>query len=299
VIQHKITVAQINEWFALGLTPTQVNEMDDLGIYAHTNNSGSKLAFGDAGHPIVKDMPIKSGTLKMAQEGMLPAAILSSIGPQLKGALSICLTQLGKTPKWSDADTNAMNESLKAEAGSIAEPNKADDFEESFASSMIDEPDDIAAEEAMEGTAFDKKVHGEPIEEAPPPLTEFSVEQALKMHKVKLANANTMYQPVNGTSESSVYHCIGLVDGHKLKFGARWTGNNLSIRVEGPVAVHSTALIAAGFNESYIENGYTSVHFNGIDELTARRCIGAVLSGTGFKFVTPMPNIDVIGQVGT
>lgn len=363
MVQHKYTVAQINDWFSLGLGGAAVLEMDDLGIFAQTNSSGTKLSFGSVEHAVVTDMPIKAGTIKMAQEGLLPFGVMSPISKQIKGALSICVTQLGnKAPVWSDADTNAMNESLKAESESLghfdedknfpAEPNSEDDLEEADSApvyisvadakskvwefvesnekvkaikglriltglglkgakahvdawfdehdaAMMTHDDEIEDQETLKSTAFDKAVHGESIEDVLPPLTQFSVKEALKMHKVKLINATMMYQPVNGTSSASTYHCIGLVDGHNLKFAARWTQKNLSIRVEGPVEKHSIDLIAAGFNEAYIENGYTSVHFNGIDELTARRCIGAVLAGTGFKFLTAMPDIDVIGQVGT
>jgi hypothetical protein len=114
--------------------------------------------------------------------------------------------------------------------------------------------------------------------------------------KVKLKDADHMYQPVSGTSEASTYFCIGIAG--DLRFAARRQDQALSIRVEGPVIEYSNKLIAAGFNEGYITKGYTSVHFHGIDDLLAQRALGAVLAGTGLDFSTPMPNVNAIAGAG-
>lgn len=116
--------------------------------------------------------------------------------------------------------------------------------------------------------------------------------------KVKLEDAEALYQPVSSTSQGSTYYCVGIArdsNNEFIKFAARRKDQSLSIRVEGKVKKHKDVLVAAGFNEEYIAKGYTSVHFHGVDDLMAQRALGAVLFGTGLKFDTLMPDVSKIG----
>lgn len=150
--------------------------------------------------------------------------------------------------------------------------------------------DDIDAEQEMEAAAF-KDIDLTKKMDVVIPAT------GMDKPKVKLSEAGTMYQPVKSSSESSTYHLIGATVGG-LKFAARRNEQSLSIRVEGPVAEHKVHLIAAGFNESYISKGYTSVHFHGVDDLMAARALGAVLLGTEQTFTTPIPDLSFISGKG-
>jgi len=329
-LSFKYTPEKLDAWFGLGLSIEQVSSLKNYDVICKANVAGTKLEFGNHEYGIVKDMPIKSGILKMAKEGILPVAAQEEVAKKINGALSICLKQLKKKPLkktgsvaavWKDLDQLAAEgEKTGPKIGTISSSEFVEGkvFKEHMASAMLD---DVEAEESMEGTAFikgqvelgnlvdtqfnqsdevtvfpdkDEIVHGPKVSEVFP--TDKDV--ALKMDKVKLSQATTMYQPVKATSDSSTYHCIGIAG--KLKFAARWVSNsNLSIRVEGPVGKHKDPLVAAGFNEDYIQKGYTSVHFNGIEELIAKRALGAVLMGTGLEFETPMPDLGVINGEGT
>lgn len=153
-------------------------------------------------------------------------------------------------------------------------------------------------EEAVEGMVADTFFEDTPMiapeKAAPMPFPTAINPEA---NKVKLIDAKYLYQPVCGTSESSTYFCVGISG--PLRFGARRQGEAISIRVEGPVNDYSSQLIAAGFSEGYLSKGYTSVHFHGVTDLVAQRALGAVLSGSGLAFETPMPQVSVFAQEGS
>jgi len=326
-ISYKFSPEKLNDWFGLGLTLAQMAEFNSFDISCKANAKGTKLEFGNASHGIVKDMPIKAGVLTMAKEGILPIGAKDSVAKKINAALSIALKQLEKLPLkktssavWKDLDQLAEEGAGDASNGPQIGIYKPADFVEGkkpftehMASAMLEDVDEEAPSPFMgqaglenlvetqfdqsdEVTVFpdaDEAVHGAKVSEVFPTDKDL----ALKMAKVKLSQATTMYQPVRATSDSSTYHCIGIAG--KLKFGARWVSNsNLSIRVEGPVGKNKALLVAAGFNEDYIQKGYTSVHFNGIEELVAKRALGAVLMGTGLEFQTPIPDLGVINGEG-
>ena len=278
-ISYKFSPAKLNQWFDLKLTPEELLTLESFGVTCKASADGTKLEFGNALHGIVKNMPIKSGVMTMAKEGCLPIAAKASATKKINAALTICMKHLMNLPEpeapvWKDVKGIAPIKSKVA-----TPPDKAYTTEH-LASALMDEPDIPKTKDDI--------VHG-------PTLSKYA---ALKMKKVKLENATALYQPVNATSQNSKYHCIGIAG--KLKFGARWVSDsNLSIRVEGPVSKYKDKLVAAGFNSDYIDKGYTSVHFNGIEELIAKRALGAVLMGTGLEFETPMPDLGVITGEGT
>ena len=310
-ISFKFSPEKLDGWFGLGLTIAQISELNTFGVTCKASGDGTKLEFGNASHGIVKDMPIKAGVLKMAKEGILPIGAKDAAAKKINAALSICLKQLEKLPTvasesavWKDLDQHVADD-IDAE-----EKMEGEHFSEHMASALMDDPESKEASEFMGQAGLenlvetqfsptfvtpdkDEVVHGAKVSDIFPT----DKDTALKMAKVKLSQATTMYQPVKATSDSSTYHCIGIAG--KLKFGARWVSNsNLSIRVEGPVSKFKAPLVAAGFNEDYIQKGYTSVHFNGIEELIAKRALGAVLMGTGLEFETPLPELGVINGEG-
>lgn len=78
-----------------------------------------------------------------------------------------------------------------------------------------------------------------------------------------LAKATALNQPVMATSKGSVYRVFMLGD---VKGAARWKGDTLSIRLEGPgLPKVSGALVAQGFNKS---DGYLSIHLGDIKSTT-------------------------------
>lgn len=316
MITTKLSIEKANELFKLSskteFALDSVEKLTGLGVQIAI---GTKLAVvGPNDETIVSGIKIQPGVVQLAKEGLLGDLALGSVQAALVPALKWALdpdhwkkptpaediyswTEKGsKAPAepentfgltgevFADAGdifdepddvSNAMNESLKAESESIADP------------SIFNEP----------GIA-DANAEDDILEQADSAPKETTIPAtAMKMVKVQLLNATKMYQPVNGTSETSTYHCVGVAGA--FKFAARRKGKDLSIRVEGPIETWKSKLISAGFNSDYAEKGkYTSVHFSNIDDVTAARALGAVLSGTGLEFTTPLPLLDTIEGAG-
>ena len=286
--------------------------LDDMGVKVEVKPTSFSV-LGPKGQNIVGNIGLNKGAVSMAQQGDLPAIAKAPV----KAAINSAFAHAMKQSNWQHAELD---------------PTKAVDFVEEVSSTSdlfkgltpiadgVDEADamdDIEAEAAMEGAAFkDIDIEGDDLQDLDAlssaqdeailegyktkilsqNLNKMSGE-AMQMSKVKLKDAEALYQPVGSTSGESVYHCIGITT-EGLKFAARRSEQSLSIRVEGPVKSNASALIAAGFNEDYITKGYTSVHFHGIDDLMAQRALGAVLFGTGMTFATVMPDIEVIAGKG-
>lgn len=113
--------------------------------------------------------------------------------------------------------------------------------------------------------------------------------------RVKLRDAEKMYQPVFGSSEDSRYYLIaGRAD---LKIAARWAAPTLSIRIEGKgLYNYKTAIMEAGLDSKGLgpNSDYTSMHLECGSEVVARKALGALLVGTNIVFGTPYPQLSVI-----
>jgi hypothetical protein len=122
--------------------------------------------------------------------------------------------------------------------------------------------------------------------------------QALKSATpIKLRDATRMYQPVRGSSPNSRYFLVGAND--DLRIAARYKGTSLSVRIEGPAwEKHSPSITACGFDNVQPGQGYASIHLHVADAVIAGKALGAILLGLGVELQTPVPNLDVIRNVG-
>lgn len=111
----------------------------------------------------------------------------------------------------------------------------------------------------------------------------------------KLKYANRLYQPVRGTSASSRYFVVAANE--EIKIAARWSGINLSVRIEGPQLDKYLARIHdVGFDKA---NGdYASVHLHTPNDMLAAKALGAILLGLGAPYRTAFPDIMKIKSKG-
>jgi len=113
-----------------------------------------------------------------------------------------------------------------------------------------------------------------------------------KLKKVKLINAEAIYQPVNGSDSASIYYCVAIYDG--LKFGARikktGTTYNVSVRVEGSDYEKWATTVA--FQKIAQHDGYGSVHVQVDTLLNAKMIIGGLIILPDIQALTPVPNLD-------
>ena len=108
---------------------------------------------------------------------------------------------------------------------------------------------------------------------------------------VKLRDATMMYQPVAGTSGGSRYFLVAGND--DVRVAARYDGQKLSVRIEGPKwEKHAASIKACGFDVK--DPAYTSLHLSVPEFVLAQKTLGAVLLGLGIPMDTPMPNLNVI-----
>lgn len=239
---------------------SEYDKLDQAGVMV-VSKTNSFDVVGPNGENIVGNIGLNEGVIGIAKQGALPGIAKAPVAAAIKAAFKHAL----KSENW---------------ASEVTADDMTDDGDIVLTADDIDTETPVFVDENK--TTATNAAGGM--------MT--SVDGA-SLPKVKLKDATALYQPVDGTSSTSIYICVGTAGA--LKFAARRKNESLSIRVEGPVAAHKDALVAAGFNEEYIAKGYTSVHFHGIDLLMQQRALGAVLMGTGLAFETPMPDIKKIG----
>lgn len=254
--------------------PTKFAELfgvdDPQKVFTALDTTGVKVVaskghfdvIGPNGENIVMNIGLNEGVIGIAKAGNLPNIAKAPIAATIKSSFNHAL----KSSAWSKV---------------VTIDDGTDDGDIQLSTSDIDNSETPVFVDDNISKLDDAKP-------TPPPVVD-----GAKLPKVKLADAVALYQPVSSTSQGSTYVCVGISD--DLKFAARRKDQSLSIRVEGAVAVHKTALIAAGFNEEHITKGYTSVHFHDVDTVMAQRALGAVLMGTGVAFQTPMPDMSKVG----
>lgn len=106
-----------------------------------------------------------------------------------------------------------------------------------------------------------------------------TLEKVAKKHfsaPCKLADATQVYQPVTGTSKTSVYYVVALLQG--LKLAIRSGATSLSMRAEGSgLENYQASLNSLGFS---VKGNYASVHFDCTPDMT-EKTVGAVIGGLG------------------
>lgn len=120
-----------------------------------------------------------------------------------------------------------------------------------------------------------------------------SVATALKLPAVPLEIATNLYQLVTGTGSGSLYRVVAMGSG--LKVAARLKGKTLSLRAEGMISMHLSALKAAELTPQ-VNNKYASVHLSVETEQLAARTLGAMLCDLGIQWDTPIPQLKYIKE---
>lgn len=108
---------------------------------------------------------------------------------------------------------------------------------------------------------------------------------------VKLYAADRLYQPVAGSTPGKRYYAVAF--NKEFRVGAAYNGSELSIRIESPQWQEHFAKLGPIFPVSP-QKGYTSMHVEVENDMMAAKVMGAVLSGLGLAWETPLPNLQVI-----
>lgn len=130
-----------------------------------------------------------------------------------------------------------------------------------------------------------EKAPSQPINE--PVVVATSIKE--KSLKVKLKDAKELLEPVYATSSKSKYHTVGI--GGDYNVGARWLGDNLSVRVEPKTPSGDTLFKSEnpGLSKGTADDGrpYYSTHVTCNDVATYRKVMGALMgSMTGLASYT-------------
>ncbi len=113
---------------------------------------------------------------------------------------------------------------------------------------------------------------------------------------IKLRDATKLYQPVRGTTGGSRYFLMGANE--DLRVAARYKGNTLSVRVEGPkLQDYMSVLQDIGFGKA--GDDYVSIHVVCPTDMLAAKALGAILLGIGVPMLTPFPDLKVITGQGS
>lgn len=106
--------------------------------------------------------------------------------------------------------------------------------------------------------------------------------------KVKLKDATKLFQPVFSTTPTSTYWVCGLFT--TLKFAARYKGNMLSLRCEGPgLAAYADKLKEELMLES--SGDYMSGHFEVPNEALLRKALAAPYAVIGYENALATPSM--------
>lgn len=115
---------------------------------------------------------------------------------------------------------------------------------------------------------------------------------------IKLRDATMLYQPVRGSSPNSRYFLVAA--NKDLRIAARYKGNSLSVRIEGPAwEKYAEKISECGFDHVAVDKGYASLHLHVVNHVVASKALGAILMGIGIELQTPLPDMSVIKDVGS
>jgi hypothetical protein len=114
---------------------------------------------------------------------------------------------------------------------------------------------------------------------------------------VSLFDASEIFQPVKGTSASSIYRVIALRN--DLKVAARYINNTVSIRIEGDIKNYFEKLKQASMSV-HAGKGYASMHLGGIETpVMMRKVVASILGAMEIEFdrtLTKLSKLQGEGQ---
>lgn len=122
-------------------------------------------------------------------------------------------------------------------------------------------------------------------------LKECTTSEQSSLKKVKLKDAEMLYQPVFGTDTNSTYYVVGIAK--DVKVAARWNSGSLSVRVEARTPKDSMFLKKLiGTSQMEVKSPeYASCHLSGVDDdVKCRRALGAMLLSLNDAFFSKIPD---------
>lgn len=224
-------------------------------------------------------VPIETSDLVMIQKGKLDAAKKASLGMLVYNGIS------GLVGKMKGATPVTPNPEVEDAHVTSQKPPKVP----GSAFAMVGGPKVVGAVQEPPNTEPSvKPAQGLPWQEVP-------ASEMNSAARVKLADADRMYQPVFGTTDGSRYFVVA--GSSSVKVAARYRDTTLSIRIEGKVApsvIHAAK--ASGFKSA--SDGHLSVHFEVPDPAVAAKTLGAVVASLGVPFDTQVPQMSRIAGKG-
>lgn len=238
------------------------------GVKIEMSSPGT-LVIKSASGAVVTSVPVKAQAISMAKTGSLGPASLQAVTSLFVGAIQKALDT-----KFTDAEVNQPAASNPAKLGTS--PVNL------FANKVVVGGEDLLGQKAKPTGTNEQAVSAPTVAPGVIPPGVFPLDTASKM-----------FQPVKGTSASSIYYVVALLKG--LNLAVRSTSGSISVRAAGPALNnYGKALEEAGFD---VKSNYASVHFDCHGEDIKVKTIGAILAKLGLHNVLQLGNlVTVLGK---
>lgn len=256
---------------SLNIESGLITEALSAGVLVVVNPTQIKFM---SGFKTLASVQYKNGTLALVGKGALGSASLGYLQKQVKMSLKKSLVAIVGVQKESElaVAVTKVKGGFLVGAVDITPPEKG-----------------IGYEGTKTGYIYGTKPNISNIPKSAPVVVPNDIKMMFDYKSVPLKDADTMYQPVQGTSSTSRYFFIG--QGGGLKIALRANGHSLSFRVEGEIVKHKDILEEAGL---MVFEKHASVHLSVTDKQLAQRTAGALLAGLGLHMETPFPNVALI-----
>ena len=262
-------------------------------------------------------VPIDLGILHAVNDGKLTAEAAQGLSDAVMSQVKLALAttvhpgQLLTNPFDDDKDITAQVPPTQHGAGAVAmtpvkffaewghhdKINLIKEYRECFGVGLKEAKDAVEAYLAQKAGVQTPAKPGTVVVDAHAWPT-FALDCLQTAKTVKLRDATKMYQPVQGTSGGSRYFMIAA--DKDVRIAARYSGTQISIRIEGPGwKKHKAVIEVSGWTTISPDKDYASLHLEvGEDTVMANKTLGAVLMGLGLPLETPFPNLMLIKGKG-
>lgn len=231
---------------------------------------------------VKQKVPVNAGAILMAEKGILGKSSKALLAQALETSVTKIVKSIDSGGALSEATKKAAD---KAKAKSGIEISKIP------VSDIWAKPDPSDPHPDTPSTVkpvAEHHIKPKAAKAAKVVKEDKDVKAAMSKAKVKLFQADTMYQPVYGTSSGSTYYVVAL---GKVNVAVRFQDQNLSIRVEGEISPYEDLIKMAGIK---CNDGYASVHLKSDDRFLLWKAVGAALAVLAPLLETPMPNLHHI-----
>lgn len=272
------------------ISPAQVQVLEEAGVSVQVLKTCLKFSKGGE---VLSSVPVSEATLESVMSGNAGAMTTKALKDNLSTALKLVLseTDKGASPLHEDIDLMEgdphFGTPIKPAAKSakdVAKAVLAEQWPEGVEAATPDSGLSLA-DILSEKTGTMPAGSSVPI---------FDTVQMQHADRVKLAHAQSLYQPVRGSDSDSRYFCVAWSP--SLKAAARYLHGKLSVRFEGDLVKHKSNLAAAGIT---VGQTHASLHLHASDDVSAAKALGAVLASVGANFSSLWPQISVIKNKGS